>query len=280
MLTPVLSNWLHTPSLSSTTIDSSDGRDYFFFPVLVPKSFIGIFFVSMILWGQSQPAPPSESEEKKEGAASTAESKSSSEPAPALPDSVKLERIKTQNPVYPPEAERQGIQGQVMVKFVISETGDVESAEAISGDPLLVPAAVAAAKQWKFKPYIKDGRAVKVTTKIPFDFAFSNKVKEIPVPDQPVQLGPGLAQGRLTHQVAPIYPPEAKRQHIQGTVVLKAVIGKDGRLDKLTPISGPTELIGAAVAAVQQWRYKPYLVDGQPVALQTTITVNFVLEHR
>ena len=248
--------------------------------MLVPKLLAIIFWGSMILWGQSQPPPPSPSGEKKEGASSTAESKSSSEPAPALPDSATLERIKTQDPIYPLEAERQGIQGQVMVKFVISETGDVESAEAISGDPLLAPAAVAAAKQWKFKPYIKNGRAVKVTTKIPFDFVFSNKVKEIPVPDQPVQVGPGLAQGRLTHQVAPVYPPEAKRQHIQGTVVLKAVIGKDGRLDKLTPISGPTELFGAAVGAVQQWRYKPYVVDGQPVAVQTTISVNFKLEHR
>lgn len=248
--------------------------------MLVPKSLTVIFLVSIILWGQSQPAPPSRSEEKKENVPTTTESKSSGEPTSALPESVTLERIKTQNPVYPLEAERQGIQGQVIVRFVISETGDVESAEAISGDPLLAPAAVAAAKQWKFKPYIKNGRAVKVTTKIPFDFAFSNKVKEIPVPDQPVQVSPGLAQGRLTHQVAPVYPPEAKRQHIQGAVVLKAVIGKDGRLDKLTPISGPSELYGAAVGAVQQWRYKPYLVDGQPLAVQTTITVNFKLEYR
>jgi len=103
-------------------------------------------------------------------------------------------------------------------------------------------------------------------------------------PDRPdgerqVNANPGVMQGRLIHQVVPVYPQEAKQRHIQGTVVLKATIGKDGRVGNLTPISGPPELFSAAIGAVQQWRYKPYTMDGQAIAVSTTITVNFTLSH-
>ena len=83
----------------------------------------------------------------------------------------------------------------------------------------------------------------------------------------------------LVHQVAPVYPETARRLEIQGSVVLKAVIDKAGRINSLQPISGPPELIPAAVGAVQQWRYKPYLVNGEPVEVQTEITVNFRLSR-
>jgi protein TonB len=81
----------------------------------------------------------------------------------------------------------------------------------------------------------------------------------------------------VVHRVAPVYPPEAKRARIQGTVVLAAVIGKDGRIKGLNVISGPSMLVDAAVGAVQQWRYRPYVLQGEPVEVDTTITVNFNL---
>jgi len=214
----------------------------------------------------------------------SAESEAGTKPTAVPPDSAGLERVNTPEAIYPLKAQKKGIQGQVMVKFVISEEGDVESAEATSGDPLLAAAAVDAAKQWKFKPYIKNDKPVRVTTSIPFDFAFSDKVREISVseprdPKWAIPLPPGVVQGRLIHQVVPIYPKEAKQRHIQGTVVLQIVIGKDGRLRDLTPISGPIELYSAAIGAVQQWRYTPFEKDGAPVAVQTTITVDFTLSR-
>jgi len=77
--------------------------------------------------------------------------------------------------------------------------------------------------------------------------------------------------------VEPVYPPDAKAARIQGTVVLDAVIGKDGQMSSLKLVSGPPELTKAAWEAVKQWTYKPYLLNGDPVAVETTITVTFAL---
>ena len=75
----------------------------------------------------------------------------------------------------------------------------------------------------------------------------------------------------------PIYPPDAKAAGIQGSVVLDAVIGKDGIIYSLNLVSGPPELTKSAWEAVKQWTYKPYLLNGDPVAVETTITVTFAL---
>ena len=77
--------------------------------------------------------------------------------------------------------------------------------------------------------------------------------------------------------VQPIYPQAAKDSHITGEVVMAAVIGVDGAVRTLQAISGPPELRAAAVDAVKQWRYKVYLINGQPHEVQTTVTVNFTL---
>ncbi len=65
--------------------------------------------------------------------------------------------------------------------------------------------------------------------------------------------------------------------HIQGAVVLRAIIGKDGEVHDLTPLSGPPELVQSAMGAVRQWRYRPYYLKGEPVEVDTQITVNYVL---
>jgi periplasmic protein TonB len=85
--------------------------------------------------------------------------------------------------------------------------------------------------------------------------------------------------GKLIHKVAPNYPPDARAARIQGTVVLWVVIGKDGKIKSLTPQSGPTELIPAAVEAVKHWRYSPFKVKGEIVEVQTDIHVNFTLSR-
>ncbi|HYL13167.1 MAG TPA: TonB family protein [Terriglobales bacterium] len=101
------------------------------------------------------------------------------------------------------------------------------------------------------------------------------------VPEQPkpqrVRVSQGITQGMLTHQVKPEYPPIAKQARIQGPVVLKAIIGKDGKIQNLEVVSGHPMLSQAALQAVKQWRYKPYYLNGQPTEVETTITVNFSL---
>ena len=84
-------------------------------------------------------------------------------------------------------------------------------------------------------------------------------------------------QENLISKVTPKYPPEAKVARIEGTVVLDAVIDKSGRVERLNVVSGPGELQQSALNAVRQWRYKPFLLNGKPIEVETTINVVYSL---
>ena len=94
---------------------------------------------------------------------------------------------------------------------------------------------------------------------------------------QRVRVSQGVTEGLLLHQVKPTYPPLARQARIQGQVVLEAVIAKDGTIQNLRLVQGHPMLAPAAIEAVKQWRYKPYILNGEPVEVSTTITVNFTL---
>jgi protein TonB len=94
---------------------------------------------------------------------------------------------------------------------------------------------------------------------------------------QRVRVSAGVTEGLLIHKVQPTYPPLARSARIQGQVVLQAVIGKDGTIQGLHAVSGHPMLTPAAIDAVKQWRYKPYFLNGEPVEVDTQITVNFTL---
>jgi protein TonB len=96
-------------------------------------------------------------------------------------------------------------------------------------------------------------------------------------PAHSIQLSQGVAQGLLIKQVRPTYPDAAHRLRLQGAVELLANISKDGDITNLKQLSGDRILGHSAMEAVKQWKYKPYLLDGQPVEIQTQITVNFKL---
>ncbi len=81
----------------------------------------------------------------------------------------------------------------------------------------------------------------------------------------------------LLQKVLPMYPARARRDGVQGQVVLKAVIGKDGTIADLQPLQGPQELSAAAMDAVQHWRFRPYELNGKPVEVETDIRLNFQL---
>ena len=102
-----------------------------------------------------------------------------------------------------------------------------------------------------------------------------------PVPSfkaTPVRLGGDVQAANLIHQVNPVYPALARQTRIQGVVVMEAVISKDGSVDRLRVISGHPFLSQAAIDAVKQWRYRPTMLNGEPVDVITTITVTFTLQ--
>jgi len=86
-------------------------------------------------------------------------------------------------------------------------------------------------------------------------------------------------EGNLVHRVEPQYPMIAKQLHIQGVVILKAVISREGRIEQAETVQGQDLLSRAALEAVRQWKYRPYYLNGEPVEVETQITVNFVLER-
>ena len=93
----------------------------------------------------------------------------------------------------------------------------------------------------------------------------------------PITVAGGIAQGMLIKKVSPDYPAIAYAARVDGTVVLSAVINKEGRIENLRVVTGPPMLQQSALDAVRKWVYRPYLLNGNPVAVQTTINVVFNL---
>jgi protein TonB len=115
--------------------------------------------------------------------------------------------------------------------------------------------------------------------------AMLNSAPSVPVPSKSPETTPvkrirvasRVVEANLIHDVPPQYPPEAGRARLEGTVLLMAVIGTDGSVKDVRVESGLPILAQAAIDAVRQWRYKPYMIDGEPVEVDSRITINFTL---
>jgi TonB family protein len=105
----------------------------------------------------------------------------------------------------------------------------------------------------------------------------STKESDASPASSPISVSPETAGEYLIHRVEPQYPEPAREQHIQGPVVLNALVGKDGSVEMLKVVSGDPQLIPAAGDAVRHWRFKPYRAHDTPVEFETQITVNFTL---
>jgi TonB family protein len=213
-------------------------------------------------------------------------------------ENVKVKKV-VETP-YPLRAQQEQIQGRVVLDVTVGENGKVKKIDVLSGNDVLASAFKDAVKHWEFEPQIMNGKAVRFVTSVGMNFALQGNVlkddkpaasvalqastaafpknsdSSNPRPDR-VRVSSGVASDNLIHKVQPVYPMEARSGHVQGTVVLHALIGTDGIIKKLDLVSGPTELTQAAIGAVEQWRYRPYLLNGVPVEVETKIQVNFKL---
>jgi periplasmic protein TonB len=97
-----------------------------------------------------------------------------------------------------------------------------------------------------------------------------------PAPTHPLRVS-HWSEGNLIYRVQPIYPPLARQARIQGAVELRAIISKAGTIENLVVLRGHPMLVPAAIDAVRHWRYRPYLLNDEPIEVETEITVNFVL---
>jgi protein TonB len=96
-----------------------------------------------------------------------------------------------------------------------------------------------------------------------------------PPPPAPSRIGGNVAQANLLTSVTPVYPPQARVARVKDFVILQASIDKEGKVADLNVIRGHPLLNEAAIEAVKQWRYRPQILNGQPIDVITTITVNF-----
>jgi TonB family protein len=192
----------------------------------------------------------------------------------ATPDSTDLKPVKTELPTYPNAAREQNIRGQVAIQILVSEAGDVEGSQVISGDPLLRDAALEAAKRWRFKPFLKGGQPVAAIAKLSFDVGPLNrettkssadpwlvqaKIDRSGAMPKSVRVSSGVTQGLILTKVAPEYPESAKKARIQGSVVIAATINTEGAIRELRVVPVPRS----------SWM----LVD-------TQVRINFILNVR
>lgn len=122
-----------------------------------------------------------------------------------------------------------------------------------------------------------DGVGIPDGTDSVFHSASGPRVVQQVAPKGPTTVSSGVMSGRLIHKVVPTYPAMGRAVHIEGTVVLQAIISKTGTIENLRVVGGPAMLQQAAMDAVKQWRYQPYELDGQPVEVETTINVVFTM---
>jgi len=99
-----------------------------------------------------------------------------------------------------------------------------------------------------------------------------------PVPPDTVRISGGVSAGLLLHKKDPKYPEEARKAHVEGAVIFTALIGADGKVTHLIPESGPQMLRQESMDTVSKWTYRPYVLQGKPVPMLTTITAKFSLE--
>jgi TonB family protein len=172
----------------------------------------------------------------------------------------------------------------VVLSVRINKSGDVHDVQVVSGPSALTETAIKAAKRWKYD-WVNGTPSERTTLAVTLKEGAAPKVQEvmqagvpgcIPFPAR-IRVSQNFMASRLLSRVEPVYPPEAKNEHVAGIVVLRATIDKGGSVNKAENVSGPPALVPAAMDAVKQWKYEPYLIGGESVEVETTVEVSFTL---
>lgn len=195
-------------------------------------------------------------------------------------------------PEYPEEALTKRIQGDVIFKIVVDESGMIVLSEPVEGDSLLVAASMDALRDFRFRPYLLNGNPIKVESQLGFHFSLNRKgdtakgqVKYLStVPYRPEfrtgvlsDKGVSVLWPRKMSGAEPQLPPELAGK--PGSVYLTITIGADGKVEDVKVLGGDSPFIGPVVAAVKQFVYEPQLVDGKPTVATTQASYHFGPRH-
>lgn len=182
------------------------------------------------------------------------------------------------------EGQQKGDVAQFSVSGFDFYRGDFELRHGVDHRTVLCTAVKGFLVQWNIGGWSKQAIETAVSTlnsitAMPPKPPQPQATTESPKVGAQVKVNQGVSAGLLIKKAPPVYPMEARNAHIQGTVRLSAVINKNGDIADLEILDGPIELVVSAVNAVRKWKYRPYLLMGNPVAVQTEITVNYVLSR-
>jgi TonB family protein len=207
-----------------------------------------------------------------------AETKNDNNALTRLQGSQRPHKIKEVRPVYPVEALKKKIAGAVVVEAAIDEKGMVTNARMVkSPDPLLTEAAIAAVKQWVYEPYVVNGKAKPMVFTVTVTFSLNDEAEAKNENNALVRLQ-GAERPQVIKHVDPLYPAEALEKKVAGPVVLEVVIDEKGMVTNAQLVSSPDPLLtAAAIAAVKQWVYAPYVKNGKAMPAVFKSTVTFLL---
>lgn len=211
------------------------------------------------------------------------------------------ERVRYVAPEYPEVAKQAHVAGIVIAELTVSPEGDVTDAHILRSIALLDQAALDAVKQWKYTPTTLNGVPVPIIITVTVNFtptetggaAAGGVMQSAPTmssasstPVEPVYLngrevtrigGEVKAPERIRY-VQPLYPADAQAARITGIVIIEALIDESGHVAKAKVVRSILGLDQAAIDAVMQWEYTPTLINGSPVPVMMTVTVNFTLQ--
>ncbi len=201
-----------------------------------------------------------------------------------IPANVVAGRILTHPmPVYPKDAKKKHITGQVILHAIIGTDGKVQQLVALTGPEELRSSALDAVQRWTYLPYVVTGRPVAVDTTITVSYNMGRQPDSrangsslnLTTGEETIELSADAKELRKVKKITATYPQNAREQGITGDVTLSINISKDGHVETTDVISGPEPLRDAAVEAVRQWVYPPYKVKGECKRVHTVVTVSF-----
>ena len=193
-------------------------------------------------------------------------------------------------PKYPKDALENKREGSVVLVLTVDDKGDVTNVSATSGDEELVEASIKAIRDWKYAPFFIDSKVHQVTTVVTINFkiddagkpesTLSYKKPTTTVVGDVFKVGNGVSAPKMIFSPDPDYTEEARRERYEGNCVLSAIVTPEGKTRDIHV----TKAIGygldeKAIEALSQWRFRPAMKDGKPVAVQIAVEIGFHMYH-
>jgi TonB family protein len=195
-------------------------------------------------------------------------------------------------PMVWPQVQSGKTDGKLSMYISIDREGHVREAYPLNSDNAgLQDAARDQLLKWQLKPFVNKGEPIQVEAAMSFQFkttvagspvqpsaATKESDAQNPVVHRKIRISAGVAEGLIISKVAPVYPAEARQRQIAGKVVLGLTVDTSGTPTNIHVVSAPDELLAqSAIDALRQWRYHPYLLNGEPIEAETLATINYEL---